>query len=89
MSVSMDLSASRSSVSDLLMVSVYFFARHRTVHRLIDPGVLSVRVVRERPRVVDLIHGGSSGPVTQCVLNSWVFSSGKLRPVQTHRDESP
>jgi hypothetical protein len=71
------------------MVLVYFFTRHRTVHRLIDPGVLSVRVVRERPRAVDLFHGGSSGPVTQCVLNSWVFSSGKFRSIQIQRDESP
>jgi hypothetical protein len=49
------------------------------VHRLIDPGVLSVRVVREHPGFVDLFHGGSFGPVIQCVLNSWVFNSGKLR----------
>ena len=68
---------------------LYQFTSREGVHRLIDPGVLSVRVVRERPRAVDLFHGGSSGPVTQCVLNSWVFSSGKFRSIQIQRDESP
>jgi hypothetical protein len=49
------------------LASSYVFTRPGGVHRLIGPGVLSVGVVRERPRVVDLFHGGSSGPVIQCV----------------------